>query len=59
MDLKKTYDRTGWKVMWNVLTVYDLGGRLQNGVKAFYKDGKTCIRVNGETNESFGIQECG
>ncbi len=28
-----------------------------NGVKAFYKDAKACIRVNGETSEGFGIQE--
>ncbi len=27
-----------------------------NGVKAFYMDAKACIKVNGETSESFGIQ---
>ncbi len=27
-----------------------------NWVKAFYKDAKACIKVNGETGESFGIQ---
>ncbi len=55
-DLEKEYDRLHWAAVWDVLKVYGVGGSLMNGVKAFYKDAKACIKVNGETGESFGIQ---
>ncbi len=42
--------------MWDILKVYGVGGKLMKGVKAFYKDAKASIRVNGERGESFGIQ---
>ncbi len=41
-DLEKAYDMIDWIAMWDVLKVYDVGGSLMNGVKAFYKDAKTC-----------------
>ncbi len=53
---KKAYDRTDWTAMWDVLKMYGVGESLMNGVKAFYMDAKACIRVNGETSESFRIQ---
>ncbi len=56
IDHAKAHDRIDWMAMWDVLKVYGVGGRLMNGVKAFHKDAKACIKVNGETGESFGIQ---
>ncbi len=56
IDPEKAYDRTNWTAMWYVLKVYDVGGSLMNGVKAFYNDAKACIMVNGENGESFRIQ---
>ncbi len=55
IDLEKVYDRIDWTAVWDVLKVYGVGGMLMNGVKAFYKGAKACIKVNGETGESFGI----
>ncbi len=56
INLEKAYDRIHWMAMWNVLKMYGVGGSLMNGVKAFYKEAKACINVNGKTGESFGIQ---
>ncbi len=44
MDLGKAYDRVNWEVMWDVLRVYGVGGRLLDGVKAFYIDTSECQR---------------
>ncbi len=55
LTMRKAYDRTDWMAMWDVLKVYGVGGRLLNGMKAFYKDAKACITVNGGTGENFKI----
>ena len=57
MDLEKAYDRIDWTAMWDVLRIYDVGGSLLNGIKAFYRDAKACVKVNGEQSETFGIQK--
>jgi len=56
MDLEKAYDRIDWTALWDVLKVYGVGGKLLNGIKAFYKDANACVRVNGEMSDSFRIQ---
>ena len=56
MDLEKAYDRINWKAMWEVLMMNGVGGRLLNGVKAFYKDANACVRVDGETSGNFEIK---
>ncbi len=55
IDLEKAYDKIVWMAVWDVLKMYGVGGSLMNGEKAFYKDAKACIKVNGETSESFRI----
>lgn len=57
MDLEKAFDKLEWTAMWDVLKVYGVDGRMLKGVKAFYKNGKACIRVGEEMSENFGIQE--
>ncbi len=37
--------------MWDVLKVYGVGGRLLDGVKAFYKDASAHVKVKGEMGE--------
>ncbi len=54
--LEKLYDRINRKALWDVLKVYGAGVKLLNGVQAFCKEAKTCIRVKGELSDSFGIQ---
>ena len=34
------------------MKVSGVGGRLLNGVKAFYKDANACIRINEEMSEN-------
>ncbi len=48
MDLEKAYDRVHRKALWDVLRV---GGRLQEGIKAFYKNTSAYLLVQGEPIE--------
>ncbi len=43
MDLEKAYDRVDWEALWDVLGIYGVGGRLLDGVKAFYRDASACV----------------
>ena len=56
MDLEKAYDRIDWGALWDVLRIYGVGGRLLNGVKAFYKDANASVRVSGGMSDGFEIQ---
>ena len=33
IDLEKVYDRTNREVLWQVLRMYDVGGKLLSGIK--------------------------
>ena len=34
MDLEKTYDRINRELLWQVLRMYDVDGKLLNGIKS-------------------------
>ena len=34
MDLEKAYDRVNREALWQVLRMYDVGGKLLNGIKS-------------------------
>ncbi len=53
MDLEKGYDRVDKQALRNVLKVYGVGGQLLEGVKAFYREPSTCVKVDGELSDSF------
>ena len=36
MNLEKAYDRINREAIWQVLRMYDVGGKLLNGVKSMY-----------------------
>ncbi len=36
------------EALWDVLRIYGVGGRLLDGVKAFYRDASACVTVKGE-----------
>ena len=36
MDLEKGYDRINREELWQVLRMYDVGGKLLNGIKSMY-----------------------
>ncbi len=48
MDLEKAYDRIDRKGLWDTLSVYEVGGKLFEGIKFFYKNTSASVRVNGE-----------
>ena len=39
IDLEKTYDRVNGKSLWQVLKMYDVGGKLLGGIES------TCILI--------------
>ena len=47
MDLEKAYDTVNRAALWQVLRMYDVGGKLLNGIKIMYINSLTCVRVKG------------
>ena len=45
MDLEKAYDRVNREALWQVLRMYDVGGKLLNGIKSMYVNSLACVRV--------------
>ena len=46
MDLEKTYNRVYNKeALWQVLRMYEVGGKLLSRVKGMYVDSSACVRV--------------
>ena len=54
-DLEKAYDRVNREVLWQVLRMYDVGGKLLNGIKSMYVHSSVCVRVKGGESEQFRI----
>ncbi len=52
MDLEKAYVRVDRKALWNVLKIYGVG---VEGIKVFYREMNTCIKVDGELSDSFTV----
>ena len=44
IDLEKAYDRVNREVMWKVLKMCDLGGKLLSGIKSMYIDSLACCQ---------------
>ena len=51
MDLEKAYDTVNTKSLWQVLRMYDVGGKLLSGIKSMYVDNLACLRVKGGESE--------
>ena len=39
MDLEKANDRVNREALWQILRIYDVGGKLLNGIKNMYVNG--------------------
>ncbi len=50
MDLEKVYDRLDWLASWEVLRIYDVGGKLLSAIMSFYEAASACVKINGETS---------
>ena len=44
MDLEKAYDRVNREALWQVLRMYDVCGKLLNGIKSTYVNSLACVR---------------
>ena len=42
IDLEKVCDRVNRETLWQVLRMYDGGGKLLNGIKSMYVDNLAC-----------------
>ena len=38
MDFEKAYDRVNREALWQVLRMYDVGGKLLNGIKSMHSN---------------------
>ena len=56
MDLEKAYDRVCRKKLWSVLGRYGVGMNLLDGIKAFYENCRSCVRVRREMTEFFDVR---
>ena len=55
MDLEKAYDTINRHGMWQMLTVYVVGGKLLKAVQSFYVDSRACFRVGNDVSEWFSV----
>ena len=51
MDLEKAYDRINREVLRQVMRMYDVDGKLLNGIKRMYVNSLACVRAKGGENE--------
>ena len=47
IDLKKAYDRVNREALWQVPRMYNVGGKLLNGIKSMYVNSLTSVREKG------------
>ena len=53
IGLEKGYDRVNRGALWQVLRIYDVGGKLLNGIKSVYVDSLICVRIKGGESNWF------
>ena len=49
------YNRVNREALWQVLRMYNVGGKLLSGVKSMYIDSSACVRVKGGESKRFRI----
>ena len=55
MDQENSCDRINREVLWQVLKMYNLGGKLLNDNKSMYVNCLACLIVNGDESGCFTI----
>ena len=55
MDLGKAYDKVIREAQCQFLRMYDVGGKLLNGIKSMYVNSLARVRVRGGESECFRI----
>ena len=47
--------RVNREALWQVLRMYDVGGKLMSGIKSMYVDSSACVKEKGVESERFRI----
>ena len=55
IDLKKAYGRVNREVLWQVLRMYAVGGKLLSGIKSMHVDISASFRAKGVESVRFRI----
>ena len=55
IDLEKAYDIANMVALWQMLRLYDLGGKRLSGIKSMYMDSSACVRVKRGERDQFRI----
>ena len=55
MDLENANDTIDRHGMWQMLSVYEVGGKLLTAVQSFYVDNRACVRVGNDVSEWFPV----
>ena len=55
IDLEKAYDKVNREDLWQVLRIYDTGGKLLSGIKTLYVASSACVRVKWGENQRIRI----
>ena len=55
IELEKAYDRVNREVLWQVLRLYDVRGKLLREFKSICVDSLDCVRVKGGESKQFRI----
>ena len=53
--MEKAYDRVNREALLQVLRMYDVGGKLLNGIKSTYVNGLANVRVKGKRLSVSGL----
>ena len=56
MDLEKAYDRINREVLWKVLRLYEVGGKLLNKINSIYVNSLAYVKVKRGERECFRIE---
>ena len=46
IDLEKAHNRVNREALWQVLRMYDVGGKFLSRIKRMYVDSSVCVREN-------------
>ena len=55
MDLEKAYDRVDRSALWQVMSLYGIGGNVLRGIKSMYEGSVACVRVDEKVSECFSV----